>query len=854
MADETDPTDELDAPEEPAAPPPGPVSWSQLWQVPALLLGLGLFAVGLYAVRPAPSVVDLDAVFDDVDRLIVAGGVEEVEEAGEQLGRAFDAFEEVGATDEQRGRYWQYAGDRVYLEQARTGRPGTDAGATNHALVLSHYKEAEGLGRELDGRSQRWRALTLVDLGRTEDALAAVAAMGPDAARERLSVLKEMIRRRQDAAGSLAEEADDPVLAGLLERYRELVATLRDPARRLDERRWLTATRARRMLAAGAYSRAVDFLSREVMQLRSAAGADPAAGTDPELTLLLADAHRGLGDAALAGRLYRQAQRGFSAADPLAGDALLGLAAVAEGEAEAAREDPDAAPDAGAEALDRAAGLYAQVIAGFPGDRRALDARLGAARVATFRDPPAEVLAAWRSAVSAVTAETAATDARRDRAAAELSAATDLALDEERYDDALDLLDATAPLFGRGVPAALLLRQGQTREKLAERRMADGEAATGPARGQAFRDAAAGFEAAGEAFGEHARRMESVDPDASALSLWQSARAYDRAERWGRAIAAYDAYIGGSPDGATVQEARHQLGLAYLASGEADAAVERLQALIEEAPTSRWSFASLVPLAQAQLASGQEEAALSTLLRAVDDNPAITPDSPVYRDALVTLGRTLYLRARDDPRLYPDAIARLEEAEQRFGEQEQGPEVRYLLADALRRSATALDAEAGAADRPAAERLALAEERARRLRRAGDLFAGVRNALEARGEETLTPLLKLYRRNAWFYQPDCAYLAGDYAAAIPLYREAAERWSGDPASLVAQVQIVNAHCELGEYAAAGVANRRALLLLSRLDDSAFDSPDLPMDRRHWQDWLRWSGELDRFATASASAE
>ena len=851
MAESPDSEDDLDGSEadETAAAP----SWSQLWQVPALLLGLGLFAVGLYAVRPVAVVADLDGILDDTDALIVAGGAEEVEEAGEQLERAFDGFEAADATDEQRGRYWQYAGDRVYLDQARGGGADAEAGSINHARVLEHYEEAEKLGRELDDRSQRWRALTLVDLGRTDDALSAVEAMGPGAGRERLSVLKAMIQRRQAAAHSPEEEADDPVLAGLLGRYREVLATLRDPAQRIEEQRWLAATRARRMLAAGAFARAVDFLSREVMQLRSAA--DGAAGVEPELTLLLADAHRGLSDLPLAGRLYRQAQRSLPASDPLAGDALLGLAAIAETLAAQAREaeQPDADP------LAEAAGLYAQVTAGFPGDRRDLDARLGAARVATFRDPPAETLEAWRFAVAGLTAATGATDPRRDAAARDLSAATDRALDEERFDDALDLLEATSPLFGHGIPAALLLRRAMTQERLAERRMADGEAAIGAARGQAFRNAAAGFTAAGAAFREHSRRMERVDPEAAALSLWQSARAFDRAERWDEAIAGYDAYLAGAPDGATVQEARHQLGLAYLANGEAAAAADRLEALIAESPTSRWSFASLVPLAQAQLAEGQEEAAIATLLRALEDNPAITPDSPVYRDALVTLGRTLYLRARDDPRLYPDAIARLEEADQRFGEEPgKGPEIRYLLADALRRSTAALDAEppeaAGAEARPAAERLARAAERTRRLRRAGALFAAVRHALEARGEGTLTELEKLYRRNAWFYQPDCAYLAGDYAAAIPLYREASERWAGDPAALVAQVQIVNAHCELGEYAAAGVANRRALLLLNRLDDSAFDSPDLPMDRRHWQDWLRWSAELDRFASASASVD
>ena len=391
MADEPVPTDDAEPAAEPGADPP--VSWSQLWQVPVLLLGLGLFAVGLWAIRPVAVESDLDAVLDDADRLLVAAGVEEVAEAGEQLERVFDAFGDQPVTDEQRGRYWQYAGDRVYLQQARGGATDGEAGTLNHGLVLEQYRKAEDLGRELDPRSLRWRALTLVDLGRTDDALAAVEDMAADAGRERLGVLKEMIRRRQDAAGSAAEEAEDPVLAALLERYRERVAALRDPADRAEERRWLTATRARRMLATGSYARAADFLSREVMQLRSAS----AAGTDaePELTLLLADAHRGLGDLPLASRLYRQAQRSLPEADPLAGDALLGLAAVAEAEAAAIRK-PDRVgltPEE-EEPLARAAGLYAQTIAGFPGGRQALEARLGAARVATFRDPPAETLAA----------------------------------------------------------------------------------------------------------------------------------------------------------------------------------------------------------------------------------------------------------------------------------------------------------------------------------------------------------------------------------------------------------------------------------------------------------------------------
>ena len=89
--------------------------------------------------------------------------------------------------------------------------------------------------------------------------------------------------------------------------------------------------------------------------------------------------------------------------------------------------------------------------------------------------------------------------------------------------------------------------------------------------------------------------------------------------------------------------------------------------------------------------------------------------------------------------------------------------------------------------------------------------ASARGALEARHELSLNPLEKLYRRNAWFYEADCPFRRGDFVTAIDKYREAAERWQGDPASLVAWVQIVNAYCELDQYAAARTANNKALL-------------------------------------------
>ena len=62
------------------------------------------------------------------------------------------------------------------------------------------------------------------------------------------------------------------------------------------------------------------------------------------------------------------------------------------------------------------------------------------------------------------------------------------------------------------------------------------------------------------------------------------------------------------------------------------------------------------------------------------------------------------------------------------------------------------------------------------------------------------------------------------------------------------VQIVNAYCEQGAMQEARAANDRARYQLKRIPDEAFSDPSMPMGRKHWEDWLRWSNELDLFAS------
>jgi tetratricopeptide (TPR) repeat protein len=98
-------------------------------------------------------------------------------------------------------------------------------------------------------------------------------------------------------------------------------------------------------------------------------------------------------------------------------------------------------------------------------------------------------------------------------------------------------------------------------------------------------------------------------------------------------------------------------------------------------------------------------------------------------------------------------------------------------------------------------------------------------------------------RNAFFFRADCAYDLGEFDRAIEFYDAAAQRFSDDPASLVAMVQIVNAYAATDRWTEARTAHERARQRFRELPPEAFDRPDMPMDRRHWERWLDSVAEL-----------
>ena len=471
----------------------------------------------------------------------------------------------------------------------------------------------------------------------------------------------------------------------------------------------------------------------------------------------------------------------------------------------------------------------------------------------------------FKLAIAQLLEHTPAWDPRREDVTAKIASHVDRSLDLERHDDALDYLSLLLPMYegGRALPPRLLLQFAEIHEQIAKNRRDRADAMdplswVGPgdppvaARRNAYQESAYHYGEAAGYYKRHADTVTIVDDESHGQSLWSAGANFDNAQRWPDAIEVYAEFVSTRPGDGEKLKAKHHLAKAYMADRQYESALGIFSDLIDENPQSNWAYASLVPMARCHAATEQADAAVRVLLSVVDGHPGIRPDSDTFREALIDLARSYYLQGQGDPVYFVSAIERLDTAVERYGHTPEGPVLRYMLADSLRRSSRALVQKAADA-RSDPQRLAFDAERRERLRNAEVYYDQVITELEARHAAARSDLENLYLRNAYFYKADCTYDRGDYPVAIGRYREAAQRWSTHPASLVAQVQIVNAYCELQEFQQAFVANQNALWQLSQMEDEVFDRPDMPMTRQHWEDWLRWSSELkllDKQASAT----
>ncbi|MEQ9453308.1 MAG: tetratricopeptide repeat protein [Phycisphaeraceae bacterium] len=811
---------------------PEPMGWSQVWQLPALLLGVGLLALSVYLALPEEVDHDLAAALDSARDYLVAENLDEAE----KLLAEIEQVAPQSATAVERARIDQYNGDLLY-QHLRSSTPiqvDTEQTRATWRRIIGHYRDAEQLGQPLTMGTLRRLTHAYAALGRESDALTIIDRMTEAPVEQRLEQVRRLIERRMANETARREAA----MVSLINRYREEARQELDTAQRRAAEVWVTSVEAELLLETGDALAAIDFLLRHYQRLMATGGDEDLA----PIIIKLARAYQSKSPPEFerADRLYRFAQQRIDESDPLNAEIHLRLGEIA-------------LIEGGPDALQTAMASFSTVIREFPSEPVFVDALIGRGDVEARMGAYPEALEILGQAVAWLADYGQPYDPRRTQLVDVVRSHVDYLADLDEYDTVLDFLMLMAPLYGEVMPAPIVLDLAVTHERIGEQQRAYAESldpyadtlTAGPtpdAARLANQKAAQHFANAAANYHQHARLVTISDNQAHGVSLWRAGICYDRAQLWTEAISVYAEYVDTRPEDARRHQAMARLGRSLMAAGEYQAAIDQFLNLSEQHPTGFQTFGVLVPLAQAYTAVGSNDAALRTLRSVLEDHEAITPESDQYREALIELGSLYYRLGEDEPDHYVDAIEHLEAAVDRYGSSLDGARLRYLLADSYRKSVIALEEDLGPVTQR--EKVAQYAERDRRLEAAQNLYNMVIEDLESRVDQVLSPIERLYLRNAYFYQADCAFDRRQFETAIALYGEAARRWENHPASLVALVQIFNARCELGQFQEARVANDQARWQLERMPDDAFDDPSLPMTREHWEDWLRWTSELE----------
>ncbi len=344
---------------------------------------------------------------------------------------------------------------------------------------------------------------------------------------------------------------------------------------------------------------------------------------------------------------------------------------------------------------------------------------------------------------------------------------------------------------------------------------------------------------AGDSFIAFSRALTVNDDRGYGEALWHGIEMYDRAANLQAVISAMELFVAERPDDALAPDALLRLGRSYQAAGMFDKAINAFQRNQFRYPQSLAASKSAVPLAEAFIAKGPESfgKAESVLLSVIENNLIITPAAEEFKQALFQLAQLYYRTGR-----YEEAVAKLEELTVRYPNDEHIGQLVFLMADSYRKSAGLVDVKmlttSTAPSTPAVDMVEANAARRNRLEKARSLFDRCIEVYTRAAPTTDTD--KLYQKLSHFYRADCMYDLGNYNEAIKQYDAAAFRYQDDPSALAAYVQIVNAYCALGKLEEAKTANERAKWLLRRMPPESFQNGAFAMPKAYWEQWLKWT--------------
>lgn len=800
-----------------------------LWQIPTAIGAIGLLVLGILLWKSGQDPTDFHGALDTVERYLEQ---QEPEPAIDILNGPVLAHLNDPAVDTAvLARFYALRADALFLRQKQAG---LDVEA-NHVHVLRNYEQSlRHTSEPLSSVRLARKAETLFALGRYDDAISQARKLPETETGRRHELLKQIVDLGMDASASGAERA----------RALDVLAELRNDPQLTDEDRvWTIVRQSRISLRAGYPEEALRRVLPEIQRLQSRLTPEGA-----ELFVVLGEAYLELGHIEEARKHLERASELLPGMTEAAARAQVLLARV----------------DRATEEIESARDRYALVASSFPESGVGTEAWLGMGETEAELGRPEESLEAYARAVdtmSRVRSELVSVE----RAASSLAQRHRERYERGDYETSLRYALLVERLYLNGdPPPADVLRLADTHLQLAEKlldgaaRRPDGMLDLSETDPNLLERARRHFADAGSNFARHARLALLGDPEASADSLWYAADAYDRAGDLEQAADLFAEYVEVRHDDPREVEGRFRLARTFQARGDYATAKQIFEEIITENPTSTEAYRSYVPLAQCAMLNHESpdfQLAEDRLLQVVGGE-IFEPTAPEFRSGLIELGQMYRRLGR-----YPEAIQRLEEALDRYPEHAADSSFLFHLADAYRLSAAEIGERLGTA-MPESERQELRGIRELRLGRSLELYERTRQLLEDKDARRLTDLERIMLRNATFYRGDCAYDLGEHFAdfpdiasghfeeAIRYYDAAAQRYSQDPASLVAMIQIVNCYAALQKWREVRTAHERARARLAELPQESWEGAEAPMDRRYWERWLETSVALDEMASAT----
>lgn len=786
--------------------------WKRFWQAPALLVAVGLLGTGVVtAVVTAPE-PNVTPFLNQAEALIDRG--EHRDSIALLNTKVYPWLDKPGYVDpgEQR-RYHSLIARAIAMGQRDLGI----SHEKNYEAVVREFREAEAQGATLSPRDLFELADAYVGLGQTDKALQRATQIEPGQ-----RVLRDRVYQRVIDGWLASKTPQYSKAMGLL------TEMLTDPSLAMSSRVWALSRRAKVQLGQGFPEEAITRLVRAMPRLE---------GASPEG---LADLSLQLGRGYLAIGAIREAQEQFERASSLSpAGPVATLATVYLGRVHESRNE-----------LVDARDLFASVVERELGGEAYPMALLGLGEVEAKLHNVQPSIVAYEKLAKGLVGDESGSEITVERVTNSLLARHLEQVLLREYPAALRYAGLASGLYPdpEDRPSQVVLALANGHASSADSIM--GDLGNEPIQALAALEPSTRAEAqrhlirAATHYRDHAGRYLLDDIDVYSDSLWKAGDLYDRAGDQRGAIEAFGEYANSNPSGSRFAETRYRLGRALQATGDFDRAADWYRGLIDDAndgnnAAAGFAVRSIVPLAQCYLfdEDAENDAEAEKLLVSAVDGTIGQTRSAQFQEALVELGSLYYRTGR-----YERGIERLTESLVRDPRSSQAPTVLFRLADSHRLLADEIESSLDDS-MPDRERLGREQSLAQHRRAAMPLYAQARDSIEAKSPYDLTSLDRLYLRNTYFYLGDCAFDDGEYDTAIQYYDAARERYPGDPASLVAMVQIVNAHVEQGDMSRARTANERARRFYLSLPETAWDDPNLPMDREDWERWLESSTML-----------